>query len=389
MNDMPDAKGSARSFIPSGTDDGAVGRKLRNVLFLSHTFRGGAFVVGSHHLSRQLARQGYRVAHISVPVSMVARLRGGVDEERLRQAKEGAHRAEGVVDLVPRTFLPLEVHWSRHWLRRQMQAVGMPTPDVVFVDAPKLLPGCAWLQQQGTTVILRPTDEYTADVNRQVRKLITQVDGVVATSKNVVDSIEGMPDSTPRRVFENGVDFERFYSGGADEERGDDVVYVGAVDERLDLPLLNEVAKARPDVTFRIYGPVSGRVRTSTEWAPNLHLEGRVSYEEVPQILRLSRVAVLPLVDTPMNHARSPMKLYEYLAAGLSVVAPEFLCQRHPAIESLAAYVPESMMSFMDALDACRDSSGPSKADISYVVEHDWEQISRGIMSFVGGVADR
>ena len=40
-----------------------------NILFASHTHLQSPFVVGSHHLARQLARQGHNVLHMATPVT--------------------------------------------------------------------------------------------------------------------------------------------------------------------------------------------------------------------------------------------------------------------------------------------------------------------------------
>ena len=46
-----------------------IGFKKLTIVFASHTFMGGTFVVGSHHLARCLANQGHRVLHLSTPVT--------------------------------------------------------------------------------------------------------------------------------------------------------------------------------------------------------------------------------------------------------------------------------------------------------------------------------
>ena len=44
-------------------------KKLK-IIFVSHTYVGGTYVVGSHHLSAQLREMGHDVLHLSTPVSI-------------------------------------------------------------------------------------------------------------------------------------------------------------------------------------------------------------------------------------------------------------------------------------------------------------------------------
>jgi teichuronic acid biosynthesis glycosyltransferase TuaH len=48
---------------------------------------------------------------------------------------------------------------------------------------------------------------------------------------------------------------------------------------------------------------------------------GPVDYEFLPSYIQHADIAILPLSDHPANDGRSPMKLYEYFASGLPVIA--------------------------------------------------------------------
>ena len=103
------------------------------------------------------------------------------------------------------------------------------------------------------------------------------------------------------------------------------IVFTGAVvATKLDLELLEGVARARPDWAIALVGPIgAGDPRTdisALERLPNVHLLGARRYESLPEILRGADAALVPYAINELTRSVFPMKVYEYLAAGLPVV---------------------------------------------------------------------
>lgn len=106
------------------------------------------------------------------------------------------------------------------------------------------------------------------------------------------------------------------------------VVFTGAVvATKLDVPLLVSLARARPDWSFALVGPVgAGDPRTDVSALaaePNIHLLGRRAYTELPDVLRGADAGLIPYARNELTDSIFPMKVYEYLAGGLPVVATE------------------------------------------------------------------
>jgi glycosyltransferase involved in cell wall biosynthesis len=94
----------------------------------------------------------------------------------------------------------------------------------------------------------------------------------------------------------------------------------GLLAEWIDLALLAAVARAFPNASLAIVGEV--RVATTLlDGLANVHLLGRRPYDELPGYCRGFDVALLPFVLDELTLHASPLKLREYLAAGLPVVA--------------------------------------------------------------------
>jgi glycosyltransferase involved in cell wall biosynthesis len=107
---------------------------------------------------------------------------------------------------------------------------------------------------------------------------------------------------------------------------GPRIVFTGAiVATKLDVQLLLELARSRRDWSFALVGPI-GAGDPSTDVSPlaaepNIHLLGLRPYEALPEVLRGADAALIPYSLNELTRSIFPMKVYEYLAAGLPVVS--------------------------------------------------------------------
>jgi glycosyltransferase involved in cell wall biosynthesis len=104
------------------------------------------------------------------------------------------------------------------------------------------------------------------------------------------------------------------------------IVFTGAVvATKLDMGLLVELARSKPSWSFALVGPI-GAGDPSTDVSalaaePNIHLLGARTYEQLPSVLRGADAGLIPYARNQLTDSIFPMKVYEYLAAGLPVVA--------------------------------------------------------------------
>lgn len=104
------------------------------------------------------------------------------------------------------------------------------------------------------------------------------------------------------------------------------IVFTGAiVSTKLDFRLIVELARLRPHWSIVLVGPIGpGQPDVDVsplEGEPNVHLLGARRYEELPAVLRGAHAGLIPYEVNQLTRSVFPMKVYEYLAAGLPVVA--------------------------------------------------------------------
>lgn len=316
----------------------------KSILIAAHTPLGAPFVVGSHHLLRELGAAGIHTAHMAFPcnpLNLALRSKHGPVRFRLwlRTTFLGAPDGGEVplFSLLPWGSRKLSPRPGYNPLLTTLPSMtsalgrrGLLRPDLLIVDHPR------WDGLEDIVkprrMIYRPTDLYTAkEGNLAIHEanLAARSDGWVVTSRLLADHLRALVSDMrdkPVAVMENGVLASHFClptdrAPELEQIPGPRAVYVGAFDDRFDFAAVRLLAEQRPDWSVVLIGPKpNGKAEKKP---PNVHYLGAVPHKRLPAFLQHCDVGLLPTNDHPLNAARSPMKLYEYAAAGLPVVARE------------------------------------------------------------------
>lgn len=171
---------------------------------------------------------------------------------------------------------------------------------------------------------------------------------------------------------------------------GPRVVFTGAVvATKLDLDLLEGVARARPSWSIALVGPIgAGDPRTdisALERLPNVHLLGPRTYLELPAVLRGADVALVPYAINDLTRSVFPMKVYEYLAAGLPVVTTPLPALAETTGVVVAADAPATVAAVERAL--AEDGPAARRARSAAVRENSWDARLEEIDSYLSSVA--
>ncbi len=103
--------------------------------------------------------------------------------------------------------------------------------------------------------------------------------------------------------------------------RGPKVGFFGVIDERMDLQLLSQLSRERPEYQFVVVGPVVKIPEDSLPRAQNIHYLGPKPYAQLPLYLRGWDVAMMPFALNDSTRFISPTKTLEYIAGGRPVVS--------------------------------------------------------------------
>jgi glycosyltransferase involved in cell wall biosynthesis len=169
------------------------------------------------------------------------------------------------------------------------------------------------------------------EIQQAEQSLLDMVDLSIVVSRELFEAKHG--ECRNMFVVPNAVDFAAFAAASARAETPADLAaiprprigYSGLVGVRLDLDLVDAVASACPDFHYVFIGSVDGRECSQElrrlESRPNIHFLGEKPAARVPDYVAGFDVGMLPYHMNLETRHISPLKLYEYLAAGVPVVS--------------------------------------------------------------------
>ncbi|MDB4958395.1 MAG: hypothetical protein JWO36_5964 [Myxococcales bacterium] len=172
------------------------------------------------------------------------------------------------------------------------------------------------------------------------RSLLNKVDAVFAINGALADAKRAINPST--FVSPHGVDHALFARALEDGVAiptdlaalpSPRIGFYGTLQDWVDLDLVAHVARARPQWSIALIGQALGDV-SAVRGLPNVHLLGQKKHHELPAYCKGFDVGTIPYrIDERMTYV-NPLKLREYLSAGVPVVStavPEVVRYGHLA----------------------------------------------------------
>jgi teichuronic acid biosynthesis glycosyltransferase TuaH len=185
--------------------------------------------------------------------------------------------------------------------------------------------------------VLYATDDFAAgaslmgleqaSVERSQRRALQQADTVIVVSESLAETWRSS--HVDPIVIENGVDVDH-YAGATELDRPDALRlpgpiagFVGNISDRIDVRLLEAVADQ--GVSLLLVGPRSpmadeARLAALLE-RPNVQWVDHQPFADMPAWIGAMHVGLVPYHVDAFNRASSPLKVLEYLAAGIDAVS--------------------------------------------------------------------
>ncbi len=225
-------------------------------------------------------------------------------------------------------------------LRRKLKELGFKKP-ITWTFAPSSADVVGRLGE--TKVIYHCVDEFSAfsdapqsAIRKMEETLLQKADLVIVSASTLQESKRKLNPNT--HLVRHGVEYDHFKKAldpaveiPADVARLPHPIigFHGLIADWVDLALIRKMALQHPEWSVVILGS-SQTDLSLVSGLKNVHLLGKRPYETLPAYCKAFDVAILPFVVNTLTRFANPLKLREYLAAGLPVVSSDL-----PEVRSL------------------------------------------------------
>lgn len=267
----------------------------------------------------------------------------------------------------------------RYQVRRALRKLGF-TRVINWVFNP---PAAVVARQLGeAALIYHCVDEYSAFTGVSLRAteeferlLLRTADLSIVSSERLLASRRRTnPDTV---LVQHGVDFEHFRRA-LDEGTSIPfelaglprplIGFFGLIADWVDLELIRGIAEHFSQGSVVLIGKVATNI-SILERVPNIHFLGRKPYEELPAYCRGFDVAINPFRINELTLNANPLKIREYLAAGLPVVSTAV-----PEVIALGCCeIAEGLAPWIKALERALQQPGPQAARSERIRSESWE----------------
>ena len=362
-----------------------------DIVCFSHDWTGDP--LSKTHLMRVLSREN-RILWVN---SIANRMPTASSKDVSRIFKKLSSFAEPVREVEPNIFVlnPLAVpaygseaivDLNRRFLIRQvrsaMKKLGFgDVVNMVFNPAAGMIAG----QIGERELIYYCVDEYTAftgatnGLKRIEDDLFRRADLVVVSAERLLDSKKHLNANT--HIIRHGTDWDHFRTALdpatvlpaqiADLPRPI-IGFHGLLADWIDYELIKKVAEHFSQGSVVLIGKTSvdaeQKIKTLDD-AANIHMLGRKPYAELPAYCKGFDVALNPFAINELTLAANPLKVREYLAAGLPVVSTDI-----PEVHVLdGVLVGTDHADFIAKIEEALAAPKP-RAQVSDAIRHEsWE----------------
>ena len=232
---------------------------------------------------------------------------------------------------------------------------------------------------------------YTASMLAPLeRQLLDRVDMVVATAASLTRS--KFPSSGRAFHLPQGVNYAHFARTSCVPSDlaaipPPRIGFAGSLSTQCDVALLSRLASEFSGASLVLVGPVGLDKKALEPLArPNVHILGVRPYDVLPSYVQHFDVGIIPYVLSGWTVAVDPLKLLEYLAAGLPVVTtsiPEAAKYRDSV--AVAADTEAFITAVREALHADRNQCRERGQAVARA--HTWEKRADTLLELIQGVA--
>lgn len=198
------------------------------------------------------------------------------------------------------------------------------------------------------------------------KRLCERCDVVFGTARTLTDrkrpfnpETHAAPHGVDYQLFSRAVEADATIPADFAHLRAPVLGFYGTIEDWVDQDLIAYLAERRPEWTIVLLGKVCVDV-SRLEKYPNVHFLGRRPHSELPNYCKGFSVGLIPyrVTDERMRYV-NPVKLREYLSAGLPVVATDAV----PEVRSYEQFchIAPTYEEFETAVEAALHSDSPQE----------------------------
>lgn len=356
--------------------------------------------LGSQHLARQFAANGYDVHYFSAPVTPLhlAKIKSAEVRKRYQNALHSpwTDPVTSIKSYIPFSLIApdglpvlkenaVTMNWQKTIIPgpvRYLKKHRLNKADILYID--NLSYHFLLDMVRYDKCVFRIMDRHDGfpgwrgKTKAMAKKIAECADLTIYSARGLKDYTESL---TPGKfVFiPNGVDFELFQRKFHTKRHcrlesipDPIVIYTGSIDSRFNTELVVRAARRLPAVSFVCIGPDSGSWVSSSH-PPNIYLCGPLDHNEIPHIMSSARAGIIPFnvaQDNDLISGIRPLKLLEYMAAGLPVI-----CSRWAEVELMnsPAWLYDDEKEFIRLIQVATNSDHDPEVYVDFARQNTWQ----------------
>ncbi len=354
-----------------------------DILFLSTNLYDPYLPLRKYWLSKYLSENGYRVVFVEFPHTYFAYLKKAYSTKKRKKLERFSDSL-----FILRSF-PVLPFFKKYPIINKFDNIIIYRRIKEILKEINFNPILVWayppffpeaLKCFNSKIVYDCVDDYSslpglinsAYVLKLEQRTVEIADRIISTDNTrLVERIKAFGKEPV--IVSNGVDYKLF-SGFLNKKEALDIkkriIYIGNVSYWFDLELIRKVADSFKDYEITIIGFASKEALKIFQKIPNLAFVGKLKQEQIVPILTESSVAIIPFKVNDLTKSTDPLKVYEYLAAGVPVVSTPV-----GSIDRLPILIGNTQEEFIEKIKVAinTDSMQKRKARSDYAKAFSWE----------------
>ncbi|MDF2882793.1 MAG: putative glycosyltransferase [Clostridiaceae bacterium] len=215
-------------------------------------------------------------------------------------------------------------------------------------------------------------------------KIFKEADTVFVTSKDLLQKKSAIRKDLV--YLPNGVELANFQRekfvlpNEYKDNNNKKCIFVGAMHNWIDTQLLKYCSDKLDNIDFYLIGPIDTDISNISN-TPNIHILGKRNYDDVPNYLHYSDVSIIPFKVNNFTNSITPVKLYEYMSAGLNVVSTSF---KEMEYINSPAYIAKNYDEFCSNIEQAIENKYKNREkNIQFARENAWEKRFEEIQKYI------